>query len=311
VNSGPGRRRFEFMRRADVTAEELGTPDSAWELMAPWQVTPENARLERHAVYTFRGRWANEWRKGRVFLAGDAAHLMPPFMGQGLCSGLRDARSLSWRLSMVAGGLAAEHVLDSYATERIAHVRVIIDEAIALGQIICEQDPVRAAERDAIMSAEAADPAALTVEPPHPKLGEPSITDSLDPNAGRLSLQARVESPRGAGLFDDVVSGGWQLVALDADPLAEVPDDLRSWFDGIGPTATTVGNSGRVRDIDGAYRAWFEAHGCTVVLARPDFYIYGTGTPADIPRLLADLRDDLGAVPGPQHANTEKEGALQ
>ena len=71
VNSGPGRRRFEFMRRADVTVEELNRPETAWRLMEPWGVTPDNARLERHAVYTFRGRWATEWRRGRVFLAGD------------------------------------------------------------------------------------------------------------------------------------------------------------------------------------------------------------------------------------------------
>ena len=101
VNSGPGRRRFEFMRRADMAVEELGRDSTAWRLMAPWGVTPETARLERHAVYTFRGRWARAWRRGNAFLAGDAAHLMPPFLGQGLCAGLRDARALTWRLGMV------------------------------------------------------------------------------------------------------------------------------------------------------------------------------------------------------------------
>jgi 2-polyprenyl-6-methoxyphenol hydroxylase-like FAD-dependent oxidoreductase len=310
VNSGPGRRRFEFMRREDVTAEQLGSSESAWKLMQPWQVTPENARLERHAVYTFRGRWADQWRNGRVFLAGDAAHLMPPFMGQGMCSGLRDARSLAWRLSMVAAGLADAKVLDSYATERLAHVRVIIDEAIALGQIICEQDPVRAAERDATMGAQAADPAALTVEPPHPRLGSPSITASADPSAGTLSLQARVEAGGRTGLFDDVVSGGWQLIGFEVDPLAEVPDELRSWFDGLGATTTTVSTDGEVRDIDGAYRAWFAEHRCGVVLVRPDFYIYGTGGPRDVERLLRSLRDELAGIPGHHRATAEKEGAL-
>jgi 3-(3-hydroxy-phenyl)propionate hydroxylase len=229
---------------------------------------------------------------------------MPPFMGQGMCSGLRDARSLSWRLSMVEGGLAGQSVLDSYGTERIGHVRVIIDEAIALGQIICEQDPARAAERDARMSAEAADPAALPVEPPHPRLGEPSITFPGDPWAGRLSLQARVESDRTTGLFDDVVSGGWQLIGLDVDPMADVPPDLHDWFDGLGATAATVSANGTVRDIDGSYRAWFADHDCTVVLVRPDFYIFGTGGPSDVPRLLGSLRADLRS----QAHN--KEGAL-
>src|SRR5580704_9554206 len=112
VNSGPGRRRFEFMRRADMTVGELGQDSTAWRLMAPWGVTPETARLERHAVYTFRGRWAHTFRKGNAFLAGDAAHLMPPFIGQGLGAGLRDDRALTWRLGMVHGCLAKQAVLE-------------------------------------------------------------------------------------------------------------------------------------------------------------------------------------------------------
>jgi 3-(3-hydroxy-phenyl)propionate hydroxylase len=122
VNSGPGRRRFEFMRRTDTTVEELNRDSTAWRLMAAWGVTPETAQLERHAVYRFRGCWAETWRVGNAFLAGDAAHLMPPFLGQGLCAGLRDARALTWRLIMVHHGWAAPSVLDSYGVERSGHV---------------------------------------------------------------------------------------------------------------------------------------------------------------------------------------------
>ena len=293
VNSGPGRRRFEFMRRADVTVEELSRPDTAWRLMEPWGVTPANARLERHAVYTFRGRWAQDWRRGRVFLAGDAAHLMPPFMGQGLCSGLRDAIALSWRLSMVESGLAGESVLDSYASERGAHVREIIDEAIAIGRVVCELDPLKAAERDARLQTELMHPATALVEPPHPRLGQPSITEADDERAGRLSVQGRIQSGGTIGLFDDVVGGAWQLVGLDTDPLAAVPDELRTWFASIEGTAANIGRTTSIRDVDGTYRHWFEAHGCAVVLSRPDFYVYGTGGPADATRLLNDLRSSL------------------
>jgi resorcinol 4-hydroxylase (NADPH) len=306
VNSGPGRRRFEFMRRDGVTVEELNRPETAWSLMAPWDVTPENARLERHAVYTFRGRWAKEWRRGRVLLAGDSAHLMPPFLGQGLCAGLRDARSLSWRLSMIAGGLASERILDSYGAERGAHVREIIDEAIAIGQLICELDPVRAADRDASMSAGLLDPAAVTVEPPQPRLGQPSITAPGNSAAGTLSIQARVEANGVAGLFDDVVGGAWQLIALDADPAALVPEELRQWFAGIGGTSNSVSDGGPIRDVDGAYRAWFARHGCTVVLSRPDFYIYGVGDAADVPWFLESLRATLAGSLIPT-----EEGALK
>lgn len=300
VKSGPGRRRFEFMRRDEVSVAELNRPETAWALMAPWGVTPENARLERHAVYTFRGRWAEQWRRGRVFLAGDAAHLMPPFLGQGLCAGLRDARALSWRLSLVASGLAEQSVLDSYGTERSAHVREIIDEAIAIGQIICETDPARAAERDRELSALLNDPAAATVEPPQPRLGMPSITASGDGSAGRLSIQGRVELNGVTGLFDDVVGGSWQLISLDTNALQHVPEELADWFAGIGGTASRIVGPGTphelpgaVHDIDGAYLAWFAKTGCSVVLARPDFYIYGTGTPGDVTRLLGGLRNAL------------------
>lgn len=296
VNSGPGRRRFEFMRRGDVTLDELGRSETAWRLMEPWGVTPENARLERHAVYTFRGRWADEWRCGRAFLVGDAAHLMPPFLGQGLCSGLRDASALSWRLAMVASGLAGGSVLDTYGPERMAHVREIIDGAVTIGQVVCELDPVRAAERDARMSAALTDPSAVFVEPPHPRLGQPSISVQDDVLAGTLSLQARVEVDGAVGLFDDIVGGSWQLVALDVDPVRHVPPSLRDWFSAIGGTVSTVSDDGPVRDVDGAYRAWFETRGRTVVLARPDFYIFGTGDQQDVPRLLQRLRDALDAT---------------
>ncbi len=179
VNSGPGRRRFEFMRRADMTVEELGQESTAWRLMAPWGVTPETARLERHAIYTFRGRWAHTFRTGNAFLAGDAAHLMPPFMGQGLCAGLRDARALTWRLGMVHQGLAAPAVLDTYGPERTGHVREIIDEAVAAGRVICELDVDRAAARDAEMRKRARDPDAATREPPHPPAGR-AVADSSE-----------------------------------------------------------------------------------------------------------------------------------
>ena len=110
VNSGPGRRRFEFMRRPDVSVEEITQPEAVWRLMSGWGVTPDNARLERQAVYTFRGRWATAWRRGRVLLAGDAAHLMPPFLGQGLCSGLRDAAALGWLTDEMLGWRGPERL---------------------------------------------------------------------------------------------------------------------------------------------------------------------------------------------------------
>ena len=300
VNSGPGRRRFEFMRRPDITAEELGRPETAWRLMAPWGVTEANARLERAAVYTFRGRWSREWNRGRVFLAGDAAHLMPPFLGQGLCAGLRDARALTWRLSLVQRGLVDASVLDSYGSERGGHVREIIAEAVSIGRVICETDPERAAQRDGVMAAELADPDAITVEPPHPRLGEPSITLPSSGGAeGRLSVQGRVEINGRTGLFDDVVGGGWQLIGLGVDPAAHLAAADLCWFTGIGGVVSHIEGGGPVHDIDGTYRHWFESHQCSVLLARPDFYVFATGDPGDLPRMLTELRSSMSAIHSP------------
>ena len=293
VNSGPGRRRFEFMRRADMTVEELDSESTAWRLMAPWDVTPETARLERHAVYTFRGRWARAWREGNVFLAGDAAHLMPPFMGQGLCAGLRDARALSWRLALVHRGLAAPAVLDTYGPERAGHVREIIDEAVAAGRVICELDVDRAAVRDAEMKARARAPGAAPRAPPHPRLRGPSLTIPGGGAEGRLAPQGRVRVDDRAGLFDDVVGGSWQLISRVGDPGQFLGADDASWFAQIGGVLADVSAGGRVHDVDGDYERWFARHGCEVFLARPDFYVFAAGRHEDVPRFVSGLRQML------------------
>ncbi len=106
VPGGPGRRRWEYMVLPGESAEELASEASAWRLLQPWGVTPENATLERSAVYRFQARWAENWRNGRGMIAGDAAHLMPPFAGEGMCAGLRDSMALAWRLDLILSGTA-------------------------------------------------------------------------------------------------------------------------------------------------------------------------------------------------------------
>jgi len=293
VNSGPGRRRFEFMRRPDMTVEELGHASTAWRLMKPWGVTPETARLERYAVYTFRGLWAHTWRKGSTFLAGDAAHLMPPFLGQGLCAGLRDARALTWRLGMVHNGLATPAVLDTYGPERAGHVRDIIDEAVAAGRVICELDADRAAARDDEMIERSRNPGAATREPPHPRLGEPSLTVSSRGIDGRLAPQGRVRLADRIGLFDDVRGGGWQLISRIGDPTELLGGADVSWFQQIGGVVADGSGQGPVQDLDGAYERWFAKHGCEAFIARPDFYVFAAGKHADIPRFVSCLRQAL------------------
>ncbi|HKY65180.1 MAG TPA: bifunctional 3-(3-hydroxy-phenyl)propionate/3-hydroxycinnamic acid hydroxylase, partial [Acidimicrobiales bacterium] len=151
VSGGPGRRRWEFMRLPGETVSELDDEVRAWELLAPWGVFPDGAVLERHAVYRFQAQWADRWRTGNVLLAGDAAHLMPPFAGQGMCSGLRDAANVAWKLDLVLAGRAGADLLDAYEVERRDNVRAVIDLSMELGKVICVTDPGEAAARDAAM----------------------------------------------------------------------------------------------------------------------------------------------------------------
>ncbi|QCB51773.1 bifunctional 3-(3-hydroxy-phenyl)propionate/3-hydroxycinnamic acid hydroxylase [Rhodococcus sp. PAMC28707] len=294
VNSGPGRRRFEFMRTDGTTVEQLGKPETAWELMKPWGVTPDTAELERHAVYTFRGRWAESWRHDNAFLAGDAAHLMPPFLGQGLCAGLRDAQALSWRLSMIHSGQATSVILDSYGPERTGHVREIIDAAVAAGRMICELDVDRAATRDAALREQSSNGTAE--EPPHPRLGEPSLSAMGHPAEGRLAPQGRVQIGNRVGLFDDLVGGSWQLISRIGNPADSLTDEDNRWFHRIGGVLSDISQNGSVKDSDGVYAQWFAAHDCEALLARPDYYVFAAGTHADVSVFIAHLRSALEPV---------------
>ncbi|MFE0418457.1 bifunctional 3-(3-hydroxy-phenyl)propionate/3-hydroxycinnamic acid hydroxylase MhpA [Streptomyces tendae] len=191
VSGGPGRRRWEFMRMPGETVDELNTEETAWRLLAAWDLDPGNCDLERHAVYTFQARWAHTWRAGRLLLAGDAAHLMPPFAGQGMCSGIRDAANLSWKVSLVLDGRADTALLDTYGTERAAHVQRAIDMSVALGKVICVTDPEEAARRDSHMISQGADPARILpprYHPPH----SPAASSAAPERAGSPYRHASV-----------------------------------------------------------------------------------------------------------------------
>ena len=133
---GPGNhRRFEIMLLPGEDPREMEDPGQVWRLLAKW-ITPDDATLWRAASYRFHALVAREWRRGRVFLAGDAAHQQPPFIGQGMCQGIRDVGNLVWKLDRVLKGQSGAGLLDTYAEERSEHVRQLTTRIKAIGHVI-------------------------------------------------------------------------------------------------------------------------------------------------------------------------------
>ncbi|MEY2451563.1 MAG: 3-(3-hydroxy-phenyl)propionate hydroxylase [Acidimicrobiaceae bacterium] len=200
-------RRWEFMLLPGEDAAAMEQPARIEELLAPW-VQPDDIEVVRAVVYTFHAVLASPWRDRRVFLAGDAAHQMPPFLGQGMCSGVRDAHNLVWKLALVQQGLAGDELLDSYEAERSPHVLSIIETAVALGALLQTTDPDVAASRDAMM---------LDPDAQQPGRSEmPGLTTGViaDGGGGRVpdasgAFELRM---RGEPVLSDEVSEWWRSI---------------------------------------------------------------------------------------------------
>ena len=256
------------------------TEENAWALLAPWDITPANSRLERCADYRFHARYAPTWHDGRVFLAGDAAHQTPPFAGQGLCAGARDAANLAWKLDLVLADAASESLLAAYDVERIAPARQVVEFAMELGKVICVPDPQEAAARDAAMAAMVTDE--VSPVPPFPA-ATAGVLATDTPHAGQLSVQGIVDGRP----FDEVHGAGFRLVTVGNDTVAP---EAAEWFESIG------GRIVALTEPDPRHAAWFAHAGVTWQLHRPDFLVYGTAVDAaGATALLTRLRHDLGA----------------
>jgi 2-polyprenyl-6-methoxyphenol hydroxylase-like FAD-dependent oxidoreductase len=310
VSGGPGRRRWEFMRLESESVDELNNEEFAWRLLEPWNVTKDNARLERHAVYRFQALWAENWRDKRLFVAGDAAHQMPPFAGQGMCSGLRDAANLAWKLDLVFSLGVPDTVLDSYTPERRAHVQNAIAMSRALGEVICATDPTAVAQRDEFMLGAGGDPAQVLPPMPPPSLPDGLLqgatSSSHAPPVGTLSFQTNVASAQRTGRFDEIIGTGFVLASIG--DLREVLGSGRlKALDALGARLVRIINADSeiddvphddvttvVRDIDGRYLAYLTQEGLEAVLIRPDFYIFGVApTLTQVPALVDDLLEQL------------------
>jgi hypothetical protein len=282
VPSGVANRRWEFMIKPGEDAAEFSKPEKAWELLSPW-MKPSDGELVRHAVYRFRSLLARGWRKERLLIAGDAAHLMPPFMGQGMCSGLRDSWNLAWKLDRVLKGLSPESLLDAYEAERAPHVDACIRISMEMGKVVCVPDPEAAKARDAAFFG-----GALPPPPVFPALSGGMIS-SL-PGAGLLTPHDEIETLDGPRRLDDIVGRKFLLVG-DRATIEALDETSRAWVERLGVALAPIGD-GAYRDRNGRIAAWLARHDASAALVRPDFYAFGLARDATQAGLLLT---ELGA----------------
>jgi 3-(3-hydroxy-phenyl)propionate hydroxylase len=241
------RRRFELMLMPGDDPAEIVRHENVWRLLSRW-IAPGEAEIERAVVYTFHSVVARRWRVGRMLLAGDACHQTPPFMGQGMCAGIRDVSNLAWKLDWVLKGRAGEALLDTYQSERSPHVRAYIETAVRLGSIIQATDPEVARRRDEEMLRSPA-----KMESIQPALG-PGLHGDAAPPAGMLSAQPKLADGR---RLDDAIGPGFAVVCAKSFP-ARAPAGVQLVVDG-GPEV----------------EAWLAKLGAEAVVVRPDRYVLG------------------------------------
>jgi 3-(3-hydroxy-phenyl)propionate hydroxylase len=256
-------RRWEISLRPDEDPQQAATPEGTWALLRRW-ITPADGQLWRQASYRFHALVAERWRDGRIFIAGDAAHQQPPFLGQGMCQGLRDVANLSWKLDAVLRGQAPDALLDTYGQERQAHVRELTTRLKGIGALICERDVAKAQARDERLIAEAGGEVRPTPrQDVLPRLEQGALSQADSTARGTLFPQAWLLREGQRVRMDEVLGRGWRLLR--------------------------AGEVAALQEAEGVLAAWFERHRCAAALVRPDHYVLGTAAIADaVPALLAE-----------------------
>lgn len=290
-----GHHRWEFPVRDGEDESLLVTDEAIWGVLNGQGITEEHVEILRAVVYSHHVRVADRWRVGRVFLAGDAAHAMPPWIGQGMASGVRDAANLCWKLAAVIEGSLPDSVLDSYQVEREPHVRETTSHAVFAGKLITERRPWVALLRNRVFRT------LSKVSAFAQWMVETKWIPDAHYDAGFLSEHA--QSARGWQIpqpwvldengtrtrLDDVLGGQWRILSVDArdhhDWRACRVSLLRVLPAGSAPRADAV------VDTDGTLTAWLRRHSTTAVALRPDGFVYAaadSGQP--LPTLPAGLR---------------------
>ena len=317
-----GRHRFEFMLADDDRTEDFQTIEAAHRLLARY-VDVAEVEIDRQLVYTFNALVARQWRVGRVILAGDAAHMTPQFIGQGMNAGIRDADNLSWKLADVLQHNADSAILDSYQSERRPHAKAMIDLSVFNKDLVSTQSPGRIRARDLGVGAWSRIPVARTFltearMKPRPRfrrdayLGLPRRLHGARGVEGTLMPQPPVRTYAGRPVrLDDALGAGWVVLGVGVDPRDVAPADPweqlgATWACVFAPGTRPQGTVGEGRGKDGLVDleavdaqlpVWLRRAGAgtgSVVVLRPDKYVFSVTGPGQHATAAAAAREQLG-----------------
>ena len=299
---GPGNhRRWEIMLLPGEDPRSMESETAIWKLLSRW-LKPDEASLWRVASYRFHALVARDWRRGRVFIAGDAAHQQPPFTGQGMCQGVRDVANLSWKLQRVLSGKSGDALLDTYQAERATHVRRLTTLIKNIGLLICERDPAAAKKRDARLLEEAGGEIKTVARQDliPPLAGAACLLSPLAHAAnGTIFPQPRVMRAGAPVLMDELAGSGFRVVVKDRQLAAALCANVLvvRMLTRIGARIVLLGTDVKVdvdadtvvaaggvlciNETDGVLARWFSRHACVAAIVRPDHYVYGVATGAE------------------------------
>ncbi|MEW2357534.1 bifunctional 3-(3-hydroxy-phenyl)propionate/3-hydroxycinnamic acid hydroxylase [Spirillospora sp. NPDC029432] len=277
-----GNHRWEIPLKPHETEADFATADDVWPLLEALGVTGDDVSIHQWAFYRHHTRMADTWRAGRVFLAGDAAHLMPPWAGAGMQTGMRDAHDLGWKLARVLAGELDETWLDTYEAERRPNAAFYTDLAVRLGRIIKQEaTPAEIEEMNRVPEG--------TVTPFEPPLIAPPVLEAgwLRGPVGDASIVGRMVPQPVAGdaagrmaRLDDLLGDGFVLLGADTDPAASLTPEERAGWDALGAryvavrprTAYTQGPDDLV-DLHEVLLPWLARYGVRAVAVRPDRFV--------------------------------------
>ncbi|MEE6176746.1 bifunctional 3-(3-hydroxy-phenyl)propionate/3-hydroxycinnamic acid hydroxylase [Mycobacterium sp. 050134] len=297
-----GHHRWEYPARAGEDEARLVTDAAIWEVLRDQGVTEDHVQILRAVIYSHHVRVADRWRVGRVFLAGDAAHAMPPWIGQGMSAGVRDVANLCWKIAAVSWGKAPDSLLDSYQAERKPHVTSVTRRAVLNGRIITERRKSLAWLRNHLLRALTRLPGVLEagrnlIWLPDARYPQGFFASRAHAAVGWQLPQPSVTDAAGHTLrLDDALGGGWMVLHLGPAP-AGADRWVRLGARSLAVTRAAA-SAGSLRDDDGMLTRWLHGKKAAAVVLRPDRFVFAAAAAGDpLPAPPAGLVGLMPPVP--------------